>query len=81
MAKQIKTPPETVYGEVEDALLKAAANHTAFVLRPYPAVETDHLAVVITELRERGFVHGSAREPSLTRAGIDAARELLERVS
>ncbi|MBL6939450.1 MAG: hypothetical protein ISS15_05370 [Alphaproteobacteria bacterium] len=60
-----------------ETLITSALNRTAYVLRPYPKdVTSEDLETALADLRARGYVHGTRREPNLTPTGAEAARAL-----
>ncbi len=64
---------------LDEKLLRLASSRTGCVLRPYPVdIDAHEVDSAIERMREQGWVHGSRREPNLTRAGIEAAKSLVE---
>lgn len=62
---------------VAELLLKTAIERAGFVIKPFPeGVDVQAAATALEELRQQGLVHGSHREPNLTREGADMARAL-----
>jgi hypothetical protein len=60
-----------------DALLAAAIDRAGYVLKPYPkGIDPNDADKAVGELRDQGLVHGSRREPNLTREGLEMARAL-----
>lgn len=69
--------PTNATDKIENALLMHAMGQIGRVIRPFPVgIDATIASQAVEELRKKGFVHGSQREPNLTQAGVEKAREL-----
>lgn len=65
--------------DMVELLLLHAAEQVGYVLKPYPkGMDAHEVDQVVDNMRTNGLVHGTRRDPNLTRDGIDRARALVE---